>query len=158
MFQSSINGARAYAKIEMETGVATASPHQLIVMLFDGAIIATRNALKEMRAANIADKGQAISKAISIIDCGLRASLDKNVGGEIANNLDSLYEYMSHQLLLSNLNNDTSKLEEVIKLLSDLKEAWCAIDETQGEIAQSAPAVRPVHDPLSPNISTLVKA
>jgi flagellar protein FliS len=157
MFGSSTSGAHAYAKVGMETGVVAASPHRLIVMLFDGAIIATRTALKEMQATNIAAKGQAISKAISIIDCGLRASLDKSVGGEIASNLDALYEYMSHQLLLANLNNDTARLEEVIKLLSDLKEAWCSIDETQ-EDAQPAPAARPAYDPLAPNISTLVKA
>lgn len=159
MFGSTTSGANAYANVGMETGVVAASPHRLIVMLFDGAIIAVRSALQQMHESNIAAKGQSISKAISIIDSGLRASLDKTVGGEIAENLDSLYEYMSHQLLVGNLKNQPAPLDEVLKLLVDLKDAWCAIDNQTNAFTQpDIPAVRSAYDPLAPNISTLVKA
>ena len=127
MFGSASSGVSAYSKIGVETGVLAASPHKLIVMLFDGAIVALSNALAQMQAGDIPSKGKSISKAIAIIDNGLRASLDKRVGGEIAINLDALYEYMSRQLLMANLHNDESKITEVQILLRDLKGAWEAI-------------------------------
>lgn len=127
MFGSPARGANAYASVSIETGVASATPHKLIVMLFDGALVAVTTALSHMEARNISAKGQAISKAIMIIDSGLRASLDKKVGGEIAASLDSLYEYMSNRLLIANLKNQPEILEEVHLLLSDLKSAWVEI-------------------------------
>ena len=128
MFGSSqARGANAYAKVGIETGVIAASPHKLIVMLYDGAITSITNALSFIEAGNIASKGQSISKAIAIIENGLRASLDKKVGGEIALSLDALYEYMSQQLLLGNLHNEPARLQEVRELLRDLKTTWDAI-------------------------------
>lgn len=128
MFGSMRSGANAYANVGVETGVMAASPHKLIAMLFDGALVALSTALVQMKAKNIAAKGKAISKAISIIDNGLRASLDKNVGGEIALSLDALYEYMSSRLLQANLDNQPALIEEVQRLLTELKSAWEAID------------------------------
>ncbi len=84
-------------------------------------------ALQHMKAGDIEKKGLAISKAIMIIDSGLRASLDKKVGGEIAENLDALYAYMSQRLMMANLKNQPEILEEVHSLLKDLKSAWDAI-------------------------------
>ncbi|MGZ8289029.1 MAG: flagellar export chaperone FliS [Telluria sp.] len=127
MFGSMKSGANAYAKVGIETGVMAASPHKLIVMLFDGALTAIRNAQAHMKAGNIPEKGSQISKAIKIIENGLRASLDRDVGGEIAHGLDSLYEYMGHRLLMANLNNQPELLEEVHRLLSELRDAWNAI-------------------------------
>jgi flagellar protein FliS len=127
MFGSRQTGVNAYAKVGMETGVIAASPHKLIVMLFDGALVAIGSALVFMRAGNISEKGRSISKAITIIDAGLRAALDKKAGGEIAESLDALYEYMSERLLISNLKNDTGMLEEVQRLLTELRDAWNAI-------------------------------
>lgn len=124
MFGSSAMGANAYAKIGVETGVVAASPHKLIVMLFDGASLAIANAKIHLSTGDISKKGQSISKAITIIDSGLRASLDKTKGGEVAENLDALYEYMSAQLLQANLTNKVELLEEVSGLLSTLKSAW----------------------------------
>ncbi|MFZ6748228.1 flagellar export chaperone FliS [Undibacterium sp. Ren11W] len=120
-------GANAYAKVGIETGVIAATPHKLIVMLFDGAITAISNALNYLDAGNIPAKGLSISKAIAIIENGLRASLDKKVGGEIAISLDALYEYMSQQLLFANLKNDSAKLIEIRELLRDLKITWDTI-------------------------------
>lgn len=132
MFGSSAMGANAYAKIGIETGVVAASPHKLIVMLFDGASLAIANAKIHLTAGDISKKGQAISKAITIIDSGLRASLDKTKGGEVAENLDALYEYMSNQLLQANLTNKVELLEEVSGLLTTLKSAWEQIGDKQG--------------------------
>lgn len=161
MFGSANSGANAYAKVGVETGVSGASPHQLIIMLYDGALIAVTAALHHMKAGNIPGKGQSISKAIMIIDGGLRASLNKEVGGQIATNLESLYEYMSNRLLTANMKNQPETLEEVHRLLSELKEAWAAIGVTAtvSTISQQAePPKAPVYDPLAPNTSRLVKA
>jgi flagellar protein FliS len=134
-------GVNAYAKVGLETSVGAASPHKLIVMLYDGALVAVLSALTNMKAGQVAAKGAAISKAITIIDNGLRAALDKKAGGEIAEGLDALYEYMSARLLQANLNNQPEVLEEVHKLLSDLRDAWNAIGAQGGQPAlPAAPA------------------
>jgi flagellar protein FliS len=129
MFGSMQRGVNAYAKVGLETSVISASPHKLIVMLYDGALAAIKSAASHMAAGNIADKGAAISKALDIINNGLRASLDKKAGGEIASNLDSLYVYMTERLLTANLQNKLSLLDEVQTLLADLRDAWTQIGE-----------------------------
>jgi flagellar protein FliS len=128
MFGSIQRGANAYAKVGMETGIAAATPHKLTLMLMDGASIAIAMALKYMQEGNIRDKGKAITKAILIIDNGLRASLNKPAGGDLAENLDVLYEYMSRNLFSANVKNQPQLLEEVHGLLNQIKEAWEAID------------------------------
>ena len=147
MFGSARNGANAYAKVGMETGVAAASPHKLIVMLFDGALLSIATAAQKMKEGDIAGKGQAISKAIAIIDSGLRASLNKEAGGEIAISLDALYEYMGRRLLAANIENQPAILDEMHGLLHDLKSAWEEIGETPIQAAalpaQQARACRP---------------
>jgi flagellar protein FliS len=140
MFGTTKSGASAYAKVSVETGVMAATPHKLIVMLFDGAVAAVRSALVHMQAGNIPEKGKAISKAIQIIENGLRASLDRKAGGEISENLDALYEYMQHRLLIANAQNAPEILEEVQRLLNELREAWNAI----GAPANSSPDAAPV--------------
>jgi flagellar secretion chaperone FliS len=142
MFGSRQTGVNAYAKVGIETGVLAASPHKLIVMLFDGALVSISNALVNMRAGNIGEKGKAISKAIMIIDSGLRASLDKKVGGDIAEGLDALYEYMSGRLLTANLKNDPAILEEVQRLLMELRDAWNQIGDTPA-VKTPQPSVPP---------------
>ena len=160
MFGSSANGAKAYATVGVETGVVAASPHKLVVMLFDGALVAISSAIQHMQAGDIARKGEAISKAITIIEGGLRSSLDKNVGGEVALNLDALYEYMSSRLVIANLKNQPKVLEEVYQLLKGLKDAWEAIAPTaQTSQTQAAPAPKnSAYDALEPSQSRLVKA
>jgi flagellar protein FliS len=128
MFGSSNSqGANAYAKVGIETGVISASPHKLIIMLYDGAITAINNAALHMRDHDIPAKGHSISKAIAIIENGLRASLDKKAGGDIAASLDALYEYMSNRLIQANLNNEIDGLTEVLNLLRDIGSASIAI-------------------------------
>ncbi len=148
MFGTQQRGVNAYAKVGLETGVVSASPHKLIVMLYDGALVAVLNAQMHMKSGNIPEKGKSISRAMQIIDNGLRASLDKEAGGQIAEGLDSLYEYMNARLLSANLNNDVGMLEEVQRLLSDLRETWNAIGAT--------PAAMPGANlkPRTPNLAS----
>ena len=152
MFGKSSRGANAYANVSIETGVTSASPHKLIVMLFDGALVAVATAEQQMKDGNIQAKGKSISKAISIIDNGLRASLDKKVGGQIAESLDALYAYMSNRLLVANLKNQPEILQEVHTLLMDLKSAWDAI----GQQAEALPAAAAAPVKAAPDMSTYV--
>jgi flagellar protein FliS len=138
MFGTMQRGVNAYAKVGLETNISSASPHKLIIMLYDGALVAVLKGLSHMKDGNIAEKGKAISHAINIIDNGLRASLDRDAGGQIATSLDSLYDYMSRQLLMANLQNKPEMLDEVHRLLSDLRGAWNAIG--------NAPAVAPAQN------------
>ena len=135
MFGSTPRGVNAYAKVGLETNISSASPHKLIVMLYDGALVAVLKGITHMKAGDIPEKGRAISHAIAIIDGGLRASLDREAGGTIATSLDSLYDYMSRQLLLGNLENKPEKLEEVQRLLADLRGAWNTIGQSPAVVA-----------------------
>ncbi|HLP98546.1 MAG TPA: flagellar export chaperone FliS [Sideroxyarcus sp.] len=130
---------KAYAKVGMESGVLAADPHKLIQMLYQGALLAIANAKNGMLRKDIPAKGAAISKAILIIGEGLQASLDKNVGGQLALNLDALYGYMCTRLLAANLNNDMAALDEVARLLNELKDAWDSIRPTVTAAAGTAP-------------------
>lgn len=125
--QNSIN---AYTKISLETTVENASPYQLIILLFDGALSAMKFAKLHMKNNDIAAKGMAISKAINIIDNGLRGSLNFEKGGEIADNLDNLYDYINRRLLYANLHNDEAAIDQCYQLLSDIANAWKQIGET----------------------------
>lgn len=158
MFGSSKTGANAYAKVGLETGVVAASPHKLILMLLEGAMTAIASAAVHMQAREIEKKGNAISKAIMIIENGMRASLDKNAGGEIATSLDSLYDYMCRRLMIANLNNDPAILKEVHGLLADIKSAW---DEIGNKVNAPAPAparAPMAYDSLAPRASNYVSA
>lgn len=117
-------GSQAYAKIGLESGVMSASPHQLIMMLFDGAKSTLTRARLHMEAGQTVLKGQNISRAINIIDNGLKAGLDKEKGGELAQNLSDLYDYMVQRLLHVNLHNDADELRHVAGLLDNIADAW----------------------------------
>ncbi|MFP5506243.1 MAG: flagellar export chaperone FliS [Gammaproteobacteria bacterium] len=121
---TSRGAASAYANVGLETGVVAASPHQLIVMLYEGAELAVRMAIRHAQENDKAKKAVAVSKACSIITEGLRASLDPQQGGEIAQRLDALYDYMNQRLMLSQVSSDAAPLEEVLGLLQELHGAW----------------------------------
>jgi flagellar protein FliS len=130
MYTASRQGINAYARVGLETGVIAASPHRLILMLFEGARVALTSALVHMRSGETVAKGESLSKAISMISSGLQASLDVNAGGELAQQLNALYDYMSRRLLLANLHNKPEYVEEVARLLAELSEAWETIGTT----------------------------
>ena len=131
MFGQARKGVNMYAQMGLETGVLAASPNKLIIMLYDGAISACRSAIVYMQQQDIQKKSDMIAKAIMILESGLRMSLDKKVGGEIANSLDALYMYMSNRLTIANIRNQPEIITEVIQLLAELKSAWEAIEQTQ---------------------------
>ena len=116
--------ARAYVNIGIETAVMNASPYQLIVISFDAALSALGRARLFMQQGDIAAKGNAISQAIGIIDAGLRASFDLKQGGELAEKLHALYDYMSSRLVHANRYNDHAVLSEVLGLLQSIADAW----------------------------------
>lgn len=118
------NGSQAYAQVGLESSVMSASPHQLIVLLFDGARSALVRARILLQQNDIVGKGSALSKAIDIITNGLKAGLDVEKGGELAENLAALYDYMVQRLMIANLHNDAKAIEEVETLLNSISDAW----------------------------------
>lgn len=120
----SATGTKAYAKIGVESAVMSASQQQLVVMLFDGALSALIRARLFMQDGNIEGKGSSISKAINIIEAGLKEGLAENRGDELADNLLDLYNYMTRRLLQANLHNDVAAIEEVEGLLRNIADAW----------------------------------
>jgi flagellar protein FliS len=130
MYAASRKAVDAYAQVGVETGVASADPHKLILMLFDGTLAAIAAARLAISRNEIAAKGAAISKAIAIVDGGLKASLDVEAGGVLAQRLSALYDYMLNRLLAANLRNDASMLDETSRLLNELRGAWAQIAQT----------------------------
>lgn len=121
-------GSQAYAQVGLESAVMSASPHQLIVLLFNGARSALVRARILMQQGDIQGKGMALSKAIDIITNGLKTGLDREKGGELAENLSALYDYMTQRLMIANLHNDVKVIEEVEMLLQNIADAWCQIE------------------------------
>jgi flagellar protein FliS len=160
MFGSNQHGVNVYAKISVETGVLAASPNKLIIMLYEGAITACRSAVGYMQNKDIPNKGTMLSKAIMIIESGLRMSLNKKAGGEIAVSLDALYAYMSHRLTQANIRNQPELVIEVIKLLTELKSAWETIENKQTssqELPVAIPRI-PSQVAVNRNIANYAKA
>ena len=118
-----------YQQVGVETRLATASPHQLVAMLFEGYMEAVAQARGAMRNRQIGAKGAAISRAVRIIEEGLRAGLDRNAGGGLAQDLDELYGYLTWRLTMANLRNDEEGLAESQRLVEPLREAWAAIGD-----------------------------
>lgn len=121
--------AQAALKQYQQVGVQAvtgASPHMLIQMLLEGALERIAGAKGHM-LRNDPAKGGFISRAIGILD-GLRESLNLEVGGDIAENLNQLYEYCQRRLLQANVANDAAILDEVASLLREIKTAWDAIE------------------------------
>lgn len=127
----------AYANVGLGTDIMSADPHKLTSMLFEGALLAIARARHALARNEPATKGQFISKAIAIIGEGLHASLDKDVGGELARNLSALYDYMVKRLVHANIKNDDAALDEVARLFTELKDAW---DSIRPQVTQAVPA------------------
>ena len=120
--------AKAYQNTGTYSGVMYADPHSLVTQMFDGALGRIAQAKGAVSRDDTLQKGEAISKAISIIG-SLEGCLDHEHGGELSKNLASLYEYMSLTLAQANIHNDINKLEEVSNLLLEIKSAWVQIPE-----------------------------
>lgn len=117
---------RQYQTVNTQSQVGDASPHRLIQLLMEGGMSRLAQARGAMQYGQVAIKGELIGKAIGIIG-GLREGLDLQKGGEVAANLDRLYEYMVSRLVEANRSNDPALLDEVAGLLRNVKSGWDAI-------------------------------
>lgn len=120
-------GAGTYHQVATHTMVAGASAHALVALLFDGFVAAVNRARGAMRERNLQAKGRAIGHALRIVDEGLRGALNLDAGGRLASDLDDLYAYVGLRLTQANLHNDESALDECLRLIQPLREAWAAI-------------------------------
>lgn len=123
--------ATAYGQIQLQTGVLTGDPHQLIAMLFDGALGAIASARGALQRGDVEAKGRHIGKAVRIVEEGLRCALDHEQGEAIAQNLNDVYAYVNMRLTQANLRNDPAALRECHDLLAPIRDAWTAIKAPQ---------------------------
>jgi flagellar protein FliS len=129
MFSSATSrAAHAYKRASVESSVEMADPHKLVVLLFDALMRAIGSAKLSMQAGNVPAKCEAISKAIRIIEEGLKAPLDLEKGGAIAANLDALYEYCVARLVFANARNEVAALDEVASLIEPVANGWKQIE------------------------------
>jgi len=119
--------AATYAQVGLESAVRSADPHRLILLLFEGASTAMSMAKLHMQNNQITERGANISKAIDIIANGLRASLNIEEGGELAERLAALYDYIVQRLLWANMKTDVAALDECMSLLGEIHSAWAEI-------------------------------
>lgn len=124
------NPIAAYRQVDLESEIRGADPHRLIILLFDGAETAMHQALACLEANNIQGRSDALMKAIDIILSGLSASLNVEEGGELAQNLKALYEYMVSRLIYANVHRDAAAIREVQKLLGEISGAWREMGES----------------------------
>lgn len=116
----------AYQSTAAHGGVAASDPHRLIVMLMDGALERIATARGCMQRGETAEKARLLNRSVQIV-AELRGSLDLSAGGQIAANLSELYDYMARRLLSALANNQVELLDEVSKLLNEIRSAWVAI-------------------------------
>lgn len=119
------------------SGAAYADPHRLVQMLMEGVLSRVASAKGAQQRRELEQRAAHVNKAVEILG-GLRSGLDHERGGEIAGNLDSLYEYMQRQLLNAVIKQQTAPLDEVARLMTEIKGAWDAIGPQVREQAQAA--------------------
>lgn len=123
-----MNGLKQYQNVNTQTSIVDADPHRLIQLLYDGAIERINMAKARIQAKDFEGKNRLINKAIDILS-GLRGFLDFKQGGQLAANLEALYDYMERRLFDANVRNDAAPLDEVVDLLRKVKEGWDGIRE-----------------------------
>lgn len=120
--------SKEYNKVNAYSGATCANPYELIQLLMQGFLDRVASAKGAINTQDHKAKGVFISKAIGIIN-GLRGSLDMEKGGDLATNLDDLYEYMERQLMVANSENNMGKLDEVAHLMVEIKSGWDGIKQ-----------------------------
>jgi len=126
---------KQYATVSKRTGIEDATPHQLIMMLYDGALESLMTATGCIERKDFAGKGVALGKAITIIG-GLQGFLDLEKGGDVAKNLDRLYDYMGVRLYDATMKNDVTIVNEVVGLLKTVREGWEGIKDEANRLHQ----------------------
>lgn len=124
------SAANAYRQVGVQSVVDGASPHMLIQMLFDALETSLNAAKGAMQRGEIEEKGRQIGKSVRILEEGLKASLDMEQGGEISQNLVSLYDYCITQITLANLRNDVALLETAQNVLTPVAQGWREMGQT----------------------------
>jgi flagellar protein FliS len=112
-----------YGQMKNDTQTMYASPHQLVLMLFDGAIEAISMTIGAIQHKNIELRSKQSTRAIAIIN-GMRECLDMESGGELADNLYSLYQYMAQELFRAGIKNDVETIQGIQTMLKDICESW----------------------------------
>ncbi len=128
MYASTTNAAVQYQEVGVSSGIQDANPAELVYMLIEGAMARLAAAKGHMERKDIAQKGEMMSKATAII-VELQRSLDMEKGEDFAERMDRIYDYMLRQLMSANLHDDVAKIDEVIRLLTPLRDAWQATTE-----------------------------
>lgn len=142
MFTSvNARAAAAYRRIAAVTSVDAASPHDLVGLLFDALLRNINTAQGALERQDIAAKGEAIGKAVRILEEGLKAGLNLAEGGEIAANLHGLYSYSVVRLTHANLRNDVAALDEVRQLIEPIAQSWKSIKSAEAATARPATAL-----------------
>ena len=116
--------ASAYQRINVETSMHTIDQHQLVSLLYEGVLNAVATARGAMARGDVLGKVNGISKAVRILEEGLSTALDKEDGGELAQNLGDLYDYCLHRLILANARNDDAMMLEVMRLIEPVALGW----------------------------------
>jgi len=122
----STSGIQSYRNMKAYGGLAEASPHRVVQMMLDAVLSRVAEASGHLERGEIPAKGEKIGKALGIIEA-LMLGLDTERGGELAANLERLYDYMSRTLLKANLENRVDLLKEVSSLLREVKLGWDGI-------------------------------
>ena len=138
MFQTLNNASAAYTTIGRDMGVETASPHKLVLMLYDGALLSLALATAHLENGDRLAMSEELVRASNIISQGLRDSIDAKAGGELAERLTALYDYMSVRLQFANIKCDKKIVAEVSGLLRELKSAWEEIARDPAVVSGSA--------------------
>lgn len=128
------NAHDCYNTVQTQIHGEVTSPHELVNLLLQGVRSNIAIAIGNIERKQISEKGSHISRAISIIE-GLKSSLDHEHGGEIAGNLDRLYDYIQQVLFKANLKNDPALLMEANQLISEIHQAWMEIKLTQAKVS-----------------------
>lgn len=117
-----------YRQVGVHSAVMDATPHRLVQMLMEGVLEKVALAKGNIARNEIAKKGENISKAITIVG-GLQASLNKEAGGELSENLSNLYDYIARRLVMANIRSDERILDEITNLITEVKAGWDAIPD-----------------------------
>jgi flagellar protein FliS len=116
--------ASAYKRVNVETAFNPDDKHHVVSMLLDGVVQSLVEARGAMQRGDVVARVKAIGKAVRIIEEGLKPGLDKQDGGDLAQNLEGLYGYCTMRLALANARNDEGIVEEVCRLMADIASAW----------------------------------
>lgn len=133
--------ASAYQRINVETSMHTIDQHQLVSLLLDGVLSAVATARGALARGDVLTKCNSISKAVRILEEGLMTALDREGGGQVAANLEAVYDYALRRLVEANAGNDDAKMQEVASLIEPIAQAWKEMkknNEAANDVAQSA--------------------